>query len=169
MRAHGIALRGFEERDRRDFFEMIREKMAETISAYDDQYPTDEAGLSGVFDYFKTWSDAIAAFDSESETLIGFFVINPSDENTRNFGYFLRPSWRGRGIASEAGARVIEMAKRKGAKELVTYTADINEPSKKLLMRLGFTEIARSEGATFVKDEDGRDIKFTAVQYTLKL
>ena len=69
---------------------------------------------------------------------IGFF--GPPQDGVVEVGYGLAPSARGHGYAAEALTAMCELAAGLGVSTLVARTEVGNEPSRKTLLRAGFTE-----------------------------
>lgn len=77
----------------------------------------------------------------------------PAAHSTVEIGYGVAPAWRGRGVAGNAVAEVIEIAKADHRIAVLTAeTLDDNIASQRVLLRNGFKRVARRtepEGAPF--------------------
>lgn len=74
---------------------------------------------------------------------LGFF--GPPKDGTVEVGYGLVPSARGRGYATEALRRAVEIARKAGARRVVADTSVENLPSQNVMSKVGFIETDRSE------------------------
>jgi RimJ/RimL family protein N-acetyltransferase len=71
----------------------------------------------------------------------------PDDDGEVEIGYALVPSARGAGLASEATGLLVEWAHRQPGVRVVTARVNPgNEPSRRLLARLGFAPDGKSGG-----------------------
>lgn len=142
METERLYIRRYTKEDFPGFCELIRDKMASPYAKYDHTFPTEDAALMEVLNFFAI-SDEFWALEEKSEhKIIGFVSLNYVDEASRNLGYCLHTHWHGRGYASEAARRIIRYAREElGLEKLVTGTAEENLPSVRLLERLGFTRL----------------------------
>jgi RimJ/RimL family protein N-acetyltransferase len=82
---------------------------------------------------------AFCIADRESDIAIGRCSIGDG-HGEREVGYELLPEWWGRGIATEAIEALLAWAWAHGDDaSLIAVTQSANEPSRRLLERLGFT------------------------------
>jgi RimJ/RimL family protein N-acetyltransferase len=80
----------------------------------------------------------------------GFGFFGPPDEQGRvEFGYGLIPNARGGGLATEAVTLGIDHARRSGAKLAAADTDVQNVASQRVLVKAGFTEVARRDAQVF--------------------
>lgn len=142
METERLYIRRYTKEDFPGFCELIRDKMASLYAKYDHAFPTEDAALMEVLNFFAI-SDEFWALEEKSEhKIIGFVSLNYVDEASRNLGYCLHTHWHGKGYASEAARRIIRYAREElGLEKLVTGTAEENLPSVRLLERLGFTRL----------------------------
>ena len=142
METERLYIRRYTKEDFPGFCELIRDKMASPYAKYDHTFPTEDAALMEVLNFFAI-SDEFWALEEKSEhKIIGFVSLNYVDEASRNLGYCLHTHWHGRGYASETARRIIRYAREElGLEKLVTGTAEENLPSVRLLERLGFTRL----------------------------
>lgn len=142
METERLYIRRYTKEDFPGFCELIRDKMASPYAKYDHAFPTEDAALMEVLNFFAI-SDEFWALEEKSEhKIIGFVSLNYVDEASRNLGYCLHTHWHGKGYASEAARRIIRYAREEpGLEKLVTGTAEENLPSVRLLERLGFTRL----------------------------
>lgn len=168
METERLIIRKFEKTDGEGFVALIRDKMASPYAAYDDQYPTDEATVLQILDYFSGSDEFFAVVEKSSGGLIGYVALNAVDEQTRNLGYCLHSAFQGRGYAAEAAKCVIGYAESLGVKRLISGTAQLNLPSVGLLKKLGFIQVGQSK-ASFASDCEGKPITFIACEFELKI
>ncbi len=142
METERLYIRRYTKEDFPGFCELIRDKMASPYAKCDHTFPTEDAALMEVLNFFAI-SDEFWALEEKSEhKIIGFVSLNYVDEASRNLGYCLHTHWHGKGYASEAARRIIRYAREElGLEKLVTGTAEENLPSVRLLERLGFTRL----------------------------
>lgn len=166
-----LRLRGFTMADQADFNDLIRDKMASPMAAYDHAFPVDDAGLRDVLQFFAAIEAFIAVEHRETGRLIGFVTLHPAEEaSVRDIGYCFHTAWQGQGFATEAVSAAIAYARDVlHAEKLVCGTAKCNEASLRLLNRLGFALVA--EGLTaFSVDEQGEPVNpFIACMFERKL
>ena len=85
----------------------------------------------------------LAAIDKQSGALLGDVAIHNVSGTCFELGFTISPLHQGRGIAKEAVARVIKfLTEEVGVRELIASTDSRNEPSKRLLNALGFSNQA---------------------------
>ena len=105
----------------------------------------------------------------DSGKLIGNIYLSKQDDDTWELGYVLNVNYQGKGYAAEAAwALLDEIFHSKNARRVVAMCNPMNEPSWKLLERLGF----RREGhllknVYFKKDENGKPIWVDTYVYAI--
>ena len=165
-----LTIRNFRPEDWRDLHEMIVQYQASEVAQYDHKWPTSEDEVKGVAEWFAGGDTYLGVCLQETGKLIGLFALNPKEEQnsrTFGFGYVFHPGYRGKGYATEAGRAVLDYAFRLLAADgLSTGTAEANEPSCRLLGRLGFRESGRGTGS-FREREDGEPIEFATLSFAL--
>lgn len=161
-----LIIRRFNGDDLADLAALIRDKMASKYAPYDTQWPTDDENMKNILGYFMSDDSWYAVELSKERRVIGFVSINPTDnEEVRNLGFTIRSDYQNNGYAYEACLAVMEHCKNTfGIGKFSAGIADCNEPSVKLLLKLGFTKI-RSLEASFAKDRDGSPIVFIGSAY----
>lgn len=142
METERLLIRRFSMDDIEGFAQLIRDKMASPYARYDHSFPTDDGGLRDVLGFFSESDEFWAVQLKESRKIIGFISLNHVDSVSRNLGYCLHTGYHGMGYAQEAAKRIIRFARDElGLEKLVTGTAKENQPSVRLLERLGFARI----------------------------
>jgi ribosomal-protein-alanine N-acetyltransferase len=98
----------------------------------------------------------------ETRELIGHVGFHgPPGLNSRRaadaveVGYTIFPEHRSRGYANEAVVGLLDWARAQGIHRFVASVGPENEPSLKLVRRLGFVEVGRHWD-----DEDGEELEF---------
>jgi ribosomal-protein-alanine N-acetyltransferase len=92
------------------------------------------------------WLHYTVLTDARRPTLVGSLGYKgPPIDGVVEIGYSVVPSWRRRGLATEACRALIESAWERGARAIVARTFDNLEPSIRLLRRLGFARSQPSE------------------------
>jgi len=105
----------------------------------------------------------------DSGKLIGNIYLSKQDDDTWELGYVLNVNYQGIGYATEAvWALLDEIFLSQNARRVVAMCNPMNEPSWKLLERLGF----RREGhllknVYFKKDENGKPIWVDTYVYAI--
>ena len=160
-----LVLRRFVTSDFQDFKELIRDKQASEYAIYDDQFPTDEENLRNVLLYFAGTDEFFAVELKSENKVIGFISLNYTDNSTRNLGYCIHTNYQGNGYAKEAISEILSYAKYNlKLHRLISGTAKANIPSVELLKSTGFS-IAGESMASFVNDERGNPLEFTAYSF----
>ena len=144
METKRLQLNRFSPDDADDFKALIRDKMASPYAMYDHAFPTDDAGLRDVLNYFIGSEEFLAVRLRTEHKVIGFIALNPVDNETRNLGYCIRSDYQRQGYAGEAVAAVKEYARNElRVQRLVSGTAEANTPSVRLLLSAGFRVTGR--------------------------
>lgn len=161
-------IRRFAEADRAAFAALVRDKMTAPDAIYDDQFPTDDGGVSALFAYILQTDAFFAVEEKKTGLLAGYVTLNPVDGESANLGYCILRARRGQGYATEAAAAAVRYAAEVlGLGRLVAGTALENTPSVRILQRLHFAETGRSVGS-FARDQAGAPITFTGCAYELR-
>jgi RimJ/RimL family protein N-acetyltransferase len=93
----------------------------------------DEPGAAGWWLHYVVYTDA------PRPTLAGVAGYKgPPSAGVVEIGYSIVPSWRRRGLATEACRALIEAAWARGASVVVAHTLPHLEPSIRVLRKLGF-------------------------------
>ena len=100
MEPERLILRRFIEDDRREFKELIRDKTESVYARYDEQYPTDDAGIENLLGYFISTDEFYAVVEKKSFRLIGFIAFNIVSDGIRNLGYCIRSDFQNMGFAT---------------------------------------------------------------------
>jgi len=162
-----LVVRPFAKADLDDLTLLIRDKMKSEYAYSDTQWPTDDASMEKILEYYigdKPFGWCAVELKATGR-VIGFVCAGADDETTRGLGYTIRSDHRNKGYAYEAcRALMAHCVESLGARRFVSGTADANVPSVKLLRKLGFEKVESME-ASFAKDADGTPITFAAGKY----
>lgn len=164
-----LAVRNFTASDWEALHEMIVQYQACEVAAYDQPWPTSPEEIKGVAGWFASGDGFLAVCLKDTGQFIGFVALNPEEESqVYNLGYVFNEQFRGKGYATEACRAVLSRAFGPlQAKKVVTGTAAANQPSCRLLERLGFRKTAENIGS-FRTDEFGKPIEFLGYSYVIE-
>jgi RimJ/RimL family protein N-acetyltransferase len=113
---------------------------AEVLRFWDEQLA--QPGAAGWWLYYAV------ATQSATPTLVGSVGYKgPPADGVVEIGYSVVPSWRRRGLATEASQALIDAAWERGARMVIAHTLAHLEPSLGVLRKLGF-EPAEPSGAS---------------------
>jgi len=153
-----LIIRNFTKDDSSELREMVLQYVASPYAIYDHQWPTSEEEIRGVAEWFASGDRYLAVCLKPEGTFIGFVCLNPEEGSTPtavNIGYIFNSDYHGRGYATEAcRAALVRAFTELGAERVVTGTAKENEPSCRLLARLGLKPMPESEGMYLVTREE---------------
>lgn len=164
-----LVLRNFVTEDWKDLAELgIRYEETELAKYDEGPWPDDpEVYKEIVLDMSKK-DDFIAVALKENSKVIGLIFKPLREEGRYDFGYNFHVEFQGKGYATESCKAIITyMFKDLEAKEITAGTAKVNNKSTRLLEKLGF-KFVREKKIAFRKDDNGKPIEFTGVDYILK-
>ncbi len=166
-----LIIRNFTFEDWEDISDIAMKYEKSEYAKYDHgPWPNSQEEYKKIADWFAKGDDFVAVVLKTEKKLIGWIAKarNKKKENEFNFGYIFHSDFHGKGYATESCRAVIKYIFEKlDAELIVSGTAKINEPSNKLLKRLGFTPIGETTQA-FRKDEEGKLIEFVGVDYVIR-
>jgi len=91
--------------------------------------------------------------------LIGNVYLAEQDFGTWELGFVFNADYHGKGYATEAAAAVIDNAVKNGARRITAQCNPLNEPSRRLLERLGMVrEGCLRQNIYFKTDTAGRPV-----------
>ena len=91
----------------------------------------------------------------------------PGEPGVYNIGYVFHERYHGKGYAVEGCTAYLDyMFGTRGAAKVVSGTAAANQPSCRLLQRLGM-KFVREGQAAFRDDEQGNPLVFTGVEFEI--
>jgi RimJ/RimL family protein N-acetyltransferase len=165
-----LTIRNFTRDDWQDLLEIAVGYQASEMAQYDHKWPTSEDEIRGVAAWFATDDRFLAVCLKSTGKVIGFVSLPPeegADSLAFGFGYVFHFDYHGQGYATESCRAAIDYAFGElGADRIHTGTAAANEPSCRLLARLGMQETGRSTGH-LQETPDGQPIEFPVVSFAL--
>ncbi len=165
-----LTIRNFEPDDWRGLQALAVQQQTSEYGAYDHRWPTSEEELRGVAAWFSEGDGFLAVCLRDAGAFIGLIAINRKggeDAAEYGLGYRFDERYHGKGYATEAcRAALNHVFGELGAALVSTGTAAANEPSCRLLRRLGLRKTGESVGS-FVKDADGRPIEFVGYTFCI--
>ena len=169
IRTERLAIRNFQADDWQALQRMVVKYAASEYGAYDHRWPEGDEAIIGVAEWFASGDNFLAVCLADTGTFIGFVVLNPEDEAGKalNLGYIFDSDFHGHGYVTEACQAALERAfVALGAERMVTGTAAANQPSCRLIARLGFQITGEGVGS-FQNAPDGTPIKFAGYSFAL--
>jgi RimJ/RimL family protein N-acetyltransferase len=146
-----LVIRSFTADDWRDLQEVAIAYRASEWAQYEDPWPTSEEEVKGMAAWFAGGDEYLAVCLKETGKLFGLIAINRRKEQEAavyNLGYVFHPGYHGQGYATEGcRAAMAYVFGPLAAAGMLTGTHPDNEPSVRLLERLGLKEVARGEFA----------------------
>ena len=165
-----LTVRNFTNDDWEDLSEIITQYEACEYSDYDHQWPTSEDGVRGVAECFSSADSFLAVCLKSTGKLIGFITLNAEEEcgsNVFSLGFVFNFDYHGQGYATEACRAIVDYAfVTLGAAAMISGTAAVNGPSRRLLERLGLRQVGEATGS-LRESADGRPIEFRGLTYAL--
>lgn len=164
-----LTIRNFSPDDWSALHKMIVQYQASDVADYDHPWPTSPEEIKGIATWFASGDNFLAVCLKETGTFLGLVSLNPEQDAGQelNIGYIFDADYRGKGYATEACQAVLRHAfQTLKAQRVVTGTAAANQPSCRLLDRLGFKKISESTG-TFRTGADGKPIIFLGYSFAL--
>jgi RimJ/RimL family protein N-acetyltransferase len=165
-----LNIRNFTIDDGEALYRMILQYQSTEYAAYDQQWPTTPQEIKGVAEWFASGDNFLAVCLGDTNQFIGFVGLNPEqDEGARvyNLGYVFHSDHHGKGYATEACRAVLTYAfDQLRAEKVITGTASLNQPSRRLLERLGFQKTGETI-SSFQTTEDGKPIEFPGYIYAI--
>jgi [ribosomal protein S5]-alanine N-acetyltransferase len=165
-----LVVRNFKASDWEALYEMIVQYEASEYAKYDQQWPTTPEEIKGVAGWFAGGDNFLAVCLKDNRRFIGFVAFNPEEGDNGpqfNLGYVFNADYHSKGYASEACRAVLNHTFGKlGAQKVVSGTAAANQPSCRLLERLGFRKTGEDTGS-FQTDADGKPVEFLGYRYAM--
>ena len=146
-----LTIRNFQADDWRELQRIIVEYQRTEYAQFDHPWPTDDEGIKNAVAWFMTGDGYLADCLQDSGQHIGPVAIARRDDLpgvVHNLGYILAPWAQGLGYATEAcRAAMGYLFGELEAERIQTGTHPSNEPSVRLLARLGLAEVGQGEYA----------------------
>jgi ribosomal-protein-alanine N-acetyltransferase len=163
-----LTIRNFKIEDSPALEEMIVQYEASEYARYDQQWPTTHEEIVRVTEWFASGDTFMAVCLHDTDHFIGFVALNPEeieDMVAYNLGYIFNFDFHGHGYATEACAALLRYAfNQLNADKVITGTAATNQPSCRLLNRLGFKKISE-QAVSLRTTPDGKPIEFQAYNF----
>jgi len=164
METERLLIRRFKPDDSKDLFEYLSQ---ETVVKYEPYYVfTEEACKQEAIRRSEDDSFWAVCLKSNGK-LIGNLYLSKRDFDTWELGYVFNAIYQGKGYATESARKLIDtVIKKNNARRIIAMCNPLNEPSWRLLGRLGF----RREGHLiqniyFKKDKAGYPIWSDTYEY----
>lgn len=163
-----LELRNFSIDDFRDLQEIIISKETSEYAIYDHEFPTSENEVKLITERFAKGDRFLAVCELTSNKVIGYVCLNGDNEEELDLGYCFNSVFKGEGYATEACIAVINYAfNNLHIERLSSGTANLNYPSCKLLIKLGFSKTSEYI-CSFRKTPEGNPIEFVGSTYLLE-
>jgi ribosomal-protein-alanine N-acetyltransferase len=146
-----LTVRNFRPDDWQQLQELAVAYRASDAAQYEEPWPTSTEEVKGMAGWFAGGDDYLAVCLKDTGTLIGLVAINRRDDaegQVHNLGYVFHPGHHGQGYATEAcRAAMAYLFDELAIDRILTGTHPENEPSVRLLERLGLSQVTRGEYA----------------------
>jgi ribosomal-protein-alanine N-acetyltransferase len=146
-----LTVRNFRPDDWHQLQELAVAYRASDAAQYEEPWPTSTEEVKGMAGWFAGGDDYLAVCLKDTGTLIGLVAINRRDDaegQVHNLGYVFHPGHHGQGYATEAcRAAMAYLFDELAIDRILTGTHPENEPSVRLLERLGLSQVTRGEYA----------------------
>lgn len=155
-----LTIRNFVAGDWEDLREIALDKEASQYAAYDYAFPTAEEDVRRVLERFSRRDGFLAVCLTETNKVIGFINFDGEPGGLMELGYCFHSAYHGKGYATEACGALLQHAFLDlNVRDVACGTASVNEPSLRLLARLGFRKTGESI-VSFRKAADGSPFEF---------
>jgi RimJ/RimL family protein N-acetyltransferase len=141
METDRLTIRSFGSDDWPELQKLAVQYQASEFAQYDRPWPTSAEEVQGMAEWLAGRDDYFAVCLKATGRLIGFIAIDRRQEfedRVHNLGYVFHPDHHGQGFATEGcRAAIGYVFNQLAADRIVTGTHPDNEPSLRLLQRLG--------------------------------
>jgi RimJ/RimL family protein N-acetyltransferase len=150
LRTDRLVLRNFRPDDWQELHELAVRYQASEWAKYDHPWPTAEEEVKGMTEWLSGEAGFLAVCLKETGKLIGLLNIHRNDEEeedrVHDLGYVFHPDYHRKGYATEAcRAGLNQVFGPWEADRITTGTHPDNEPSVRLLAKLGLQEVGEGE------------------------
>ena len=146
-----LIIRDFQPEDWRDLQELAIAYRNSDAAKYEDPWPTSEEEVKGMASWFAEGDSYLATCLKSSDKIIGLIHIGQRETEegrVHNLGYVFHPGYQGHGYATEGCRAAMDYVfEVLGVDGILTGTHPDNEPSIRLLERLGLRGIGEGEYA----------------------
>ena len=151
-----LILRNFLPNDEKDLFEYLLQRKHELFEPYED---ISEDTIERHLKYRLKNDEFIAIELKENHKVIGNIYFGKRDFESREIGYILNQNYFHKGYATEAGKEIIKRAFDNGVHRIYAECDPRNNPSRRLLERLGLKKEGLLEKNVFFRrDEDNHPL-----------
>jgi ribosomal-protein-alanine N-acetyltransferase len=144
-----LTIRNFGPDDWQDLQEVAVQYRASEWAKYEDPWPTSTEEVKGMVEWFAKGDDYLAVCLKATGKLIGLIAIERRKDQegpVHNLGYVFHPGYHGHGYATEGCQAAMEhVFGQLAADGILTGTHPADEPSVRLLKKLGLRGIDRGE------------------------
>ena len=165
-----LEVRNFRVDDAPALREMVLQYQASAYAVYDHKWPTSADEIRAVAEWFAEGDRFLAVCLRDTGRFIGFVSLGATEgthDTAYSLGYCFDFDYHGRGYATEACQVALDHAfDALGADKVTTGTAAANQPSCRLLARLGFRRVGE-QTTSFWTNADGAPIEFLAYSFVL--
>ena len=165
-----LTIRNFCADDWQALQEMTLQFEASEYAAYDHPWPSTAEEIKSITNWFATRDSFLAVCLKPTGRLIGFISLNRNEEEgcaEYDLGYRFNANYHGQGYATEGCQAVLGHAFDALAADRVTSgTAAANQPSCRLLQRLGLKKTGEGQGS-FRKTPEGQPIEFVGYSFAI--
>ncbi len=170
METARLIIRNFAISDWEALHAMVLQYESSEYAVYDRMWPTAADEVKKIAESFARGESYLAVCRKDTGRFIGFVALSQEqDPNCRAYelGYVFNSDHHGQGFATEACRAVIAHAfERLAADRVNTGTAAANQPSCRLLERLGLRKTAECT-ASFRNGPDGKPLEFLGYMYAV--
>jgi RimJ/RimL family protein N-acetyltransferase len=144
-----LIIRNFGPDDWQELQELAIRYQASEYAQYDHPWPTSEAEVKGMAEWFTSGDGYLAVCLKSTGALIGLLNIHHRDKlegRVHGLGYVFHPDYHDQGYATEScRAGINQVFGPWAADKILTGTHPDNKPSVALLKRLGLHEVGEGE------------------------
>jgi ribosomal-protein-alanine N-acetyltransferase len=144
-----LTIRNFDPGDWQDLQEVAVRYQASEWAKYEDPWPTSTEEVKGMVEWFAEGDDYLAVCLKATGKLIGLIAIERRKDQeglVHNLGYVFHSGYHSHGYAAEGCRAAMEYVfGQLGADGILTGTHLDNEPSVRLLKKLGLRSVDRGE------------------------
>ena len=164
-----LLIRNYRVDDWKDLAELGMKYEETDLAKYDEgPWPDDLEVYKGMVQDLAKSDDFLAVVLKETKKLVGLIYKAAKENKKYEFGFNFNTDYQGKGYATESCKKAIDyIFNILNIRVISAGTAKLNQPSNKLLKKLGFIKI-NDKIIAFRKDEEGNPIEFEAIDYSLK-
>ena len=170
IEAERLVIRNFTADDWSDLQEISSKHKASKYAQYDQAWPTSADEVKGMVEWFAGEDRFFAVALQSTRTVIGLIALNPKPDqgdHVYGLGYVFHSDYYRQGYATESCRAILDYAFGvRDAARITVGTALANEPSLRLLQKLGFQETERRT-RSFQTRPDGTPIEFVGLALAL--